>query len=104
MTRRYFIIWATYPLTKFQIRTILDFQCLASLQHNSRMMTEMTRLTRQENRMMVQITKKASRDQDILKVITLIALVYLPASFVSVSVVHSTCECKSFAQTFLISQ
>lgn len=65
------------------IRTILDFQCLASLQHNSRMMTEMTRLTRQENRMMVQITKKASRDQDILKVITLIALVYLPASFVS---------------------
>jgi len=49
------------------------------------MMTEMTRLTRQENGMMVQLTKKASRDQDILKVITLIALVYLPASFVSVS-------------------
>jgi len=65
------------------IRTTLDFRCLASLQHNSRLVTEMTRLTAQENGMIVQLTRKASRDTDILKIITLLTLVYLPASFVA---------------------
>jgi Mg2+ and Co2+ transporter CorA len=65
------------------IRTILDFRCLASLQHNSRIMRDVTSLTRKENALMVQLTKKASRDTDILKTITLLTLIYLPASFVS---------------------
>lgn len=47
-------------------------------------MTEMTRLTQVDNYMMVGLTKKASRDTDALKIITLLTLIYLPASFVSV--------------------
>jgi Mg2+ and Co2+ transporter CorA len=69
----------------FQVRAILDFNCLEGLQSNGRKMTEMTRLSQRENEMVLQLTQKASRDTDTVKTLTLMALVYLPASFVSVS-------------------
>lgn len=45
----------------------------------------MTRLAQKENGIGLALNEKASRDTDVLKTLTLMALVYLPASFVSVS-------------------
>ncbi|KAF2099469.1 hypothetical protein NA57DRAFT_74969 [Rhizodiscina lignyota] len=66
-------------------RTILDFRCLASLQHNSHVMTDISTLSRDENVIMLDLTRKAARDTDIMKWITFLTLVYLPASFAAVS-------------------
>ena len=55
-------------------------------------MTEITRLSRFENAMMIKLTKRAARDTEIMKTLTILALVYLPASFVSVSGLPSTAE------------
>ena len=68
-----------------EIRTILDFECLASLRANSSMMTQMTQMSQQESRLMIKLTEKTSKDTDVVRTLTLIALTYLPASFVSVS-------------------
>lgn len=65
------------------VRTIVDFRCLASLENNSSIMTEITRLSRIENSMMIKLTERATRDTEIMKTLTILALVYLPASFVS---------------------
>ena len=65
-----------------QVRTIVDFRCLASLENNSSIMTEITRLSRDENTMMVNLTKRVTRDTEIMKTLTFLALVYLPASCV----------------------
>jgi hypothetical protein len=48
-------------------------------------MNEMTRLSRTENAMILELTQKASRDTDTLKTLTLLTLIYLPASLVAVS-------------------
>lgn len=50
-------------------------------------MTEMARLSKEENTLIVELSQKASRDTDIVKTLTLLAVVYLPASFVSVRVI-----------------
>ena len=68
-----------------QVRTIVDFRCLASLENNSSIMTEIIRLSRFESCMMTKLTQRATRDTEIMKMLTVLALVYLPASFVSVS-------------------
>lgn len=65
------------------VRTIVDFRCLASLENNSSKMTELTRLARFESAMMIELTKRSTRDTEIMKTLTILALVYLPASFVS---------------------
>ncbi|KAI9678977.1 MAG: hypothetical protein M1822_007403 [Bathelium mastoideum] len=65
------------------IRTILDFRCFMTLQNNSESMKEITSLTQLENRLIIELTRKASRDTDILKILTLLALTYLPASLAS---------------------
>ncbi len=48
-------------------------------------MAEMTQLSQDENALIVVLTKKAAQDTDIIKTLTIAALVYLPASFTSVS-------------------
>jgi len=65
------------------MRTMLDFRSLASLQHSTRMMTTLTRLSQHENFKIKELTQKATKDTEIMKWITLLTLVYLPASFVS---------------------
>lgn len=52
------------------------------------MVTEMTKLSQNESRLMVKLSEKTSRDADIVKTLTLLALIYLPASFVSVSLLR----------------
>lgn len=64
---------------------MLDFRCLASLQSNSQVVTELATLSKDENKIMLQLTSKAARDTDIMKWITFLTLVYLPASFAAVS-------------------
>ncbi|KAJ4302791.1 hypothetical protein N0V90_001682 [Kalmusia sp. IMI 367209] len=51
--------------------------------HNSRMMTQISRLTNNENAMMRELTEKATKDADAVKWLTFITLIYLPASFVA---------------------
>jgi Mg2+ and Co2+ transporter CorA len=48
-------------------------------------MTNIAQLSQIENKLMVQLAKKATRDNHIVKTLTLLAIVFLPASFVSVS-------------------
>ncbi|KAF2108837.1 hypothetical protein BDV96DRAFT_692342 [Lophiotrema nucula] len=62
---------------------ILDFRCLASLQHSSGSMEKLARLTRDDNLMMKELTEKAARDTDAMRWITFLTLIYLPASFVA---------------------
>lgn len=47
----------------------------------------MTQLSQAENALVVELTKKASQDTNIVKTLTLVTLVYLPASFAAVSAV-----------------
>ena len=67
-----------------QIRTIVDYRCSASLRNNSYQMTELARYSQMETNLIRQLTKKASRDTDIVKVLTLLGLIYLPAAIISV--------------------
>ena len=50
------------------------------------MATELTKLSQIENRLMFQLTEKMSRDTETVKTLTLLALIFLPASFITVSV------------------
>lgn len=68
-----------------QVRGILDLTCLQSLQTSSRTMTKLTKLSQDENVLLLQLSRKASRDAEIIKILTLLTLTYLPASLVSVS-------------------
>ena len=63
----------------------MDFRCLANLENNSVKMTEITSLSLYESAMMSRVTKRAAKDTKIMKTLTILALVYLPASFVAVS-------------------
>ena len=67
------------------MRAILDFRGLASVQSSNKNMAELTQLSRDDNELMVELTQKASRDTDILQIVTLLGMVYLPAAFVAVS-------------------
>ena len=67
-----------------QTRTIVDYSCLASLRNNSYQMTELARYSQMETNLIRQLTRKASRDTDIVKVLALLGLIYLPAAIVSV--------------------
>ena len=44
----------------------------------------MAQLAKEENALIIKLTGKASRDADTLKILTFLALIFLPASFVAV--------------------
>ena len=48
-------------------------------------MKELAEASSRESRVMTDLTKKTSKDTDAVRALTLLALAYLPASFVSVS-------------------
>lgn len=50
-------------------------------------MTNMAHLAKEENALIIKLTEKASRDADILKTLTILALFFLPASFVAVRII-----------------
>ena len=61
-----------------QVRTVLE-------RHQSDKTAEMARLAAVDTSVMRELSRKAQRDSRTLKVITILAMLYLPASFVSVS-------------------
>ncbi|OAL45368.1 hypothetical protein IQ07DRAFT_591692 [Pyrenochaeta sp. DS3sAY3a] len=69
--------------TQALAQSILDFTCLESLRANSRTMTELTKLSHKEAEMLLDLSMKGSRDNDILKTLALLGLIYLPATLVS---------------------
>lgn len=64
-------------------QSYLDFTCLESVKASSRSMTELQRLSQEEAEILLEFTMKASRDTDVLKTLTMLTLIYLPASLVS---------------------
>lgn len=63
-----------------QVRTVLERQ-------QSNQASKMAQLAAVDNSVMLELSKKAQRDSRTLKVITILTLLYLPASFVSVSTI-----------------
>ena len=71
---------------KYQVRTVLE-------RHQSDKATEMARLAAIDTFVMRELSRKAQRDSRTLKVITIVAMLYLPASFVSVSMTNAIGPC-----------
>lgn len=65
---------------------MMSFRTLDALRDNSEQTAELQKLTRHENNLMLELTKKARQDTKTLKTITILTLVYLPATFVAVRI------------------
>ena len=67
------------------MQNIVAFRGLEALQTGSNMTIRIMSLAQSDNQLMVDLTKKAQNDAKTLKTITILTMVFLPASFVSVS-------------------
>jgi hypothetical protein len=67
------------------MQNIIAFRGLEALKTSSSISSEMARLAQSDNKLMVDLTTKSRKDAQTLKTITILTMVYLPASFVSVS-------------------
>ena len=70
------------------MQNIVAFRSLDALQTGSDMTIKIMGLAQSDNQLMVDLTKKAQNDAKTLKTITILTMVFLPASFVSVSATH----------------
>ena len=68
---------------------MLSFRMLKALQDNNKQTAELQRLTRDDKKVVSQLTEEASEDAKTLKTITILTLIYLPATFVAVSLISS---------------
>jgi hypothetical protein len=68
-----------------QMQDIIAFRGLEALNTSSTNTIEIARLTQSDNELMLDLTRKSQRDARTLKTITILTMIYLPASFVSVS-------------------
>lgn len=66
------------------MQNIIAAKGLYALQANGHMTTDIMRLAQSDNKMMLEFSRKAQNDARTLKTITVLTMVYLPASFVSV--------------------
>ena len=57
----------------------------AVMQHNSQVLAEIATVSKKDNAAIMMLTKQARRDARSTKILTFIALLYLPASLVAVS-------------------
>lgn len=71
---------------KTEIRNILDVCALKALEANSKTTTDISIRAESGNHLMLCLTQKARKDARTLKTITILSLIYLPASFVAVGV------------------
>jgi hypothetical protein len=78
--------------TAFEIRanfqkvsSILNYHATKATQASNDKAGKMAELAKSDNSLMLKMTKKSVADARTLKTITILTLVYLPASFVSVS-------------------
>jgi len=67
------------------MQNIVAFRGLDALQTGSNMSIKIMSLAQSDNQLMVDLTKKAQNDAKTLRTITILTMVFLPASFVSVS-------------------
>lgn len=65
------------------VRSILDWKALETLQASSRTSAELAQLARDDSVVSNHLARKATQDARTLKSITILTLVYLPASFVA---------------------
>lgn len=65
------------------MQNIVAFRGLDALQTGSNMTIKIMSLAQSDNQLMVDLTKKAQNDAKTLKTITILTMVFLPASFVS---------------------
>lgn len=72
-----------------EVRNILDVCALKALEANSRTTTDISIRAESGNRYMLDLTQKARKDARTLKTITILTLIYLPASFVAVGIPFS---------------
>jgi hypothetical protein len=80
-----------YVLMKDQMQDIISFRGLDSLKTSSENSNEMARLADIDSKNMVKLTTKSQKDASTLKKVTWLTSVYLPASFVSVSLLILRC-------------
>lgn len=71
------------------MNNIISFRSLDDSRINSGHTAEILQLAQDENKEIMDISISAREDTKTLKTITILTLVYLPASFVSVSVILS---------------
>jgi hypothetical protein len=69
------------------MQNIVAFRGLDALQTGSNMSIKIMSLAQSDNQLMVDLTKKAQNDAKTLRTITILTMVFLPASFVSVSAI-----------------
>src|SRR5881394_1632321 len=67
------------------MQDIIAFRGLEALRTSSAMSTEIAQLAQSDNKLMLSLTTKSQRDARSLKTITILTMIYLPASFASVS-------------------
>ncbi|KAF2184652.1 hypothetical protein K469DRAFT_688647 [Zopfia rhizophila CBS 207.26] len=79
------------------MQDIISFRGLDALNMSSENPNEMARLADIDNKNMVKLTVKSRRDAQTMKKISILTTVYLPASFVSVSLPHDELAMKSFS-------
>lgn len=72
----------------FQVLQFRNDEALAQsntiMQHNSRVLSELGSSSREENKAMIVLTKQGRQDSRFMKILTFIAMLYLPASLVAV--------------------
>lgn len=68
--------------------SMLSFRTLTALRDNSEQTAALQTLAREENNLTSKLAQQAGEDTKTLKTITILTLVYLPATFVAVSPYH----------------
>ena len=60
-------------------------QCNQATQHNSKVLTELGNAARQENATLMILADQARQDSKFMKILSFVAVLYLPASLIAVS-------------------
>jgi Mg2+ and Co2+ transporter CorA len=71
------------------MQNIIAARGLDALQDSSRTTYEIMQLAQSDNKLMLSFSRKAQNDARVLKTITILTMIYLPASFVSVRLSNS---------------
>ncbi|CRG91396.1 hypothetical protein PISL3812_08444 [Talaromyces islandicus] len=82
-TQRLSVILETLESTSALVHNMSEVRSLEALEQNAYITTEVSQQTQAGNQITLEIAKKAYKDAHTLKMITIVTLVYLPASFIA---------------------
>lgn len=82
----HFLVSLSISADTTEVRNILDVCALKALEANSRTTADISIRAENGNHLMLDLTLKAGKDARTLKNITILTLIYLPASFVAVGI------------------